>query len=45
MTALKIFIRIDKPASFGIVIPGIEVVKPGLGIIVIAPVPEGVEGA
>lgn len=38
-------VGIDKPAGLGIVIPGIEVVKPGLGIIVIAPVAEGVEGA
>ena len=39
-----LLIRIDKPASFRIIVPGVEVVEPGLLIVVIPPVAERIEG-
>ena len=43
LSCVYIPIRIDESASFGIVVPGVEVVKAGLLIIVVTPVAEGVE--
>lgn len=37
------FICIDKSTSIGIIIAGVEVVKTGFGVVVIAAIPEGVE--
>ena len=37
-----IAVRINKPASHGVVVAGIEVIEPGFGVVVIAAVAEGV---
>ncbi len=38
-------VRGDKAASFGIVVPGLKIVEPGLLVVDIAPVAEGVQCA
>ena len=37
-------VRIQKPASFGVIVAAPEVVKPCLGVVIITAVAEGVEG-
>ena len=40
-SCICISIRIQEPTDFGIIVPGIEIVKSRLGIVVIPPVAEG----
>ena len=36
-------VGIDKPAGLGIVISALQIVKPGFGIVVVSPVPQGID--
>ena len=38
-------VRVNKPAGVGVVVSALEVVEPGLGVVVVAAVADGVYGA
>ena len=38
-------VYIEEPSRFRIVIPTLQIVQPGLGVIVIPPIPEGIKRA
>ena len=38
-------IRIEKPPPLGVIVPTLQIVQPGLGVIVIPPIPERIERA
>ena len=43
MASAGVAVRIDEPANLGIIIPALEVVHLQLGVVVISPVPQGVD--
>ena len=38
-------IRIQKPSPLRVIVPALQIVQPGLGVVVIPPIPEGIKRA
>ena len=39
---VKLFIGVDEPGNLRVIVPALEIIEPGLGVVVIPPVTEGV---
>ena len=42
MTCARIAVGIDKPAGVGVIVAALEIVEPGLGVVVVAAIPQGI---